>query len=162
MNKLSLFIISLIFITMITPVSYAAYSPHDIVITEKYIYATAKPSGVSYLPYTYTTRVFYNQHPITGAWGGFQYVGKGYEGDWTWRDPGRYYDQDFCMISGKEKISGSSISLKPYDGVINGLVVKDGYFTGERTPNTGNDVVKDKSVLTVRSLFSVSWVVLIL
>lgn len=121
------------------PLSFAAY-PHayNVVVTKDYVMSTALPSSShGNAPYKYATRVFENFNPVTGKWGGLNFVRKSYEGQWTYTIKDTHYGMDFCMVTGYEKLYGSKVHLVPYNGVINGKIVKNGYFTGKTAETEG-------------------------
>lgn len=59
-------------------------------------------------------------------------------------------DMDFCMVHGKSH-DHRGVYLIPYNGVVDGVVVSDGYFTNERI----NSVVADNATceLSRKDLF---------
>ena len=117
---------------------------YNVVVTPTYVMATAKPSCDLATDYSYHTRVFYNYNPATDDWGVLEFQEGPYygyndglspEGLWRAADTG----MDFCCVYGKSH-DNRDVFLIPYNGVINGKIVKNGYFTGQTdiTQNTQN------------------------
>ena len=116
--------------------SASSVGAYNVVVTPTYVIATAKPSCDLATDYNYHTRVFYNLNPATGNWGVLYFQEGPYygpndgtcpEGCWVARDT----DMDFCCVYGKSH-DWRDVFLIPYNGVINGKIVKDGYFTGQK------------------------------
>lgn len=104
---------------------------YNVKITSKYVMATGKGTCSLDTNYRYHTRVFYNYDPSSHSWGvlGFE------EGSASWTCPeGMWYsrvtDVDYCLVHGKSHDS-RGYYLRPYNGVINGKQVVNGYFTGK-------------------------------
>jgi hypothetical protein len=126
----------MVLLTMaLTPVSMAHdVGAYNVEITHKYVMATAKCSCSLSTDYKHHTRVFYNYDPISHHYGVLAFE----EGSSTWTSPeGMWYstvtDMDFCLVHGKSH-DGRGVYLVPFDGVINGYNVVDGYFTGKFKP----------------------------
>ena len=62
-------------------------------------------------------------------------------------------DMDFCLVHGKSH-DNRGIYLIPYNGIINGKEVKNGYFTGKNTTIRKNLTVEpvDKKQLILLKL----------
>ena len=118
--------------------------------------ATAKPSCDLATDYNYHTRVFYNLNPVTGNWGVLYFEEGPYygpnrgtcpEGCWVAGDT----DMDFCCVYGKSH-DWRDVFLIPYNGVINGKIVKNGYFTGKTIPkNTTQNVNQNSNIPKVHA-----------
>ena len=116
--------------------SPAAVSAHgigayNVKITSKYVMATAKCSCSLNVNYNYHARVFYNYDPSSHTYGTLAFE----EGPASWTSPeGMWYstvtDMDFCLVHGKSH-DYRGIYLIPYNGIINGKEIKNGYFTGK-------------------------------
>lgn len=111
---------------------------YNVVITPKYVYATGKNSCAIKCDYKYHTRVFYNYNPRTKRWGTLKFE----QGPAPRTSPeGMWYDSitdmDFCLVHGKSHDS-RNVYLKPYNGVINGVNVVNGYFTTKVVTHTTN------------------------
>ena len=113
--------------------------------------ATAKCSCSLSTDYHYHTRVFKNYDPISHRHGVLRFE----EGSASYTSPeGMWYstvtDMDFCMVHGKSH-DHRGVYLIPYNGVVDGVVVSDGYFTNERI----NSVVADNATceLSRKDLF---------
>lgn len=109
--------------------------------------ATGKGSCSLDTNYNYHTRVFYNYDPSSGTWGALHFE----EGPASWTSPeGMWYssvtDMDFCLVHGKSHDS-RGVYLRPYNGVINGKIVKNGYFTGQTvsTQNTTQNATQNST-----------------
>ena len=81
------------------------------------------------------TRIFYNLNPATGNHGVLYFEEGPYpytspEGMWVAGDT----DMDFCLVHGKSH-DNRGVYLIPYNGVVNGYIVKNGYFTKEKVQN---------------------------
>jgi len=118
-----------------TKVSISKVGATNVVVTSKYVYATAKCSCSLYTDYNYHTRVFYNYNPRTGHWGVLKFEQgpapkTSPEGLWVAADT----DMDFCLVHGKSHDS-RNVYLTPYNGVINGINVVNGYFTTAVKPD---------------------------
>lgn len=117
--------------------------------------ATAKHSCSICSDYKYHTRVFYNWDPSSNTYGTLAFE----EGPVSWTSPeGMWYstvtDVDYCLVHGKSHDS-RGFYLIPYEGVINGKVVKNGYFTGEsviRENRTTQNQTVDKRTLFLEQL----------
>lgn len=140
------------------PLGFASYpQAYDVKVTKDYVMATALPSANQvYVPYKYTTRIFENFNPITGKEGGLSFVKKSCEGQWTYTIRDRHYGMDFCMVTGYEKLPGSKVHLVPYNGVINGKTVKNGYFTKETMKTTITSTKITKTTQTTKSTSTVT------
>jgi hypothetical protein len=85
--------------------------------------------------YSYHTRVFYNYDPSSHHWGVMHFE----EGPASWTCPeGMWYsgitDMDFCLVHGKSH-DHRGVYLYPYNGVVNGWIVENGYLTSKvKTP----------------------------
>ncbi len=129
-------------------VSAHGVGAYNVKVTPKYVIATAKPSCDLATNYNYHTRVFYNYNPATGNWGVLYFEEGPYygpndgtcpEGCWVAGDT----DMDFCCVYGKSH-DWRDVFLIPYNGVINGKIVKNGYFTGQSVPkNTTQKVTQN-------------------
>jgi hypothetical protein len=101
---------------------------YNVVVTSGYVYATGRCTCCMYTDYNYHTRVFENCNPATGHWGVLKFEqGSGKnnpEGMWVATDT----DMDFCLVHGKSH-DNRGVYLVPYNGVINGINVANGYFT---------------------------------
>jgi len=62
-------------------------------------------------------------------------------------------DTDFCLVHGKSH-DNMGIYLIPYNGVINGKEVKNGYFTGKNATTSKMEIVQpvDKKQLILLRL----------
>lgn len=113
----------------VSTVSKCGVGAYNVVVTSKYVYATGRCSCSLYTNYNYCTRVFYNYNPATHHWG-VLYFEEGPasltspEGLWVAGDT----DMDFCLVHGKSH-DCRGVYLVPYNGVINGKKVVNGYFT---------------------------------
>ena len=105
---------------------------YNVVVTPKYVMATAKPSCSLATDYKYHTRAFYNYNPATGNWGVLKFEegpyygyndGSSPEGLWRATDT----DMDFCLVHGKSH-DDRNVYLIPYNGKIKGKKVVNGYF----------------------------------
>ena len=104
---------------------------YNIKITKNYVMATAKCSCSLSEDYNHHTKVFYNYDPSSGEYGVLAFE----EGPSSWTSPeGMWYstvtDVDYCLVHGKSH-DNQGFYLTPYNGVINGKEVKNGYFTGK-------------------------------
>lgn len=143
-------LLALCSIAVLLIMSPAAVSAHgigayNVKITSKYVMATGKCSCSLGANYNYHTRVFYNYDPLSHTRGTLAFE----EGPSSWTSPeGMWYstvtDMDFCLVHGKSH-DNRGIYLIPYNGVINGKIVKDGYFTGKTAPvqNTSQNVTNN-------------------
>ncbi|MEL7671199.1 hypothetical protein [Methanobacterium sp.] len=119
---------------IISPAAVSAHGigAYNVKITSKYVMATGKCSCSLASNYNYHTRVFYNYDPSSHTRGTLSFE----EGPSSWTSPeGMWYstvtDMDFCLVHGKSH-DYRGFYLIPYDGVINGKEVKNGYFTGKK------------------------------
>ena len=118
---------------IMSPVAVSAHGigAYNVKITSKYVMATAKCSCSLGANYNYHTRVFYNYDPSSHTYGTLAFE----EGPASWTSPeGMWYstvtDMDFCLVHGKSH-DNRGVYLIPYNGIINGKEVKNGYFTGK-------------------------------
>ena len=118
---------------IMSPVAVSAQGvgAYNVKITSKYVMATAKCSCSLTANYNYHTRVFYNYDPSSHTYGTLAFE----EGPASWTSPeGMWYstvtDMDFCLVHGKSH-DYRGVYLIPYNGIINGKEVKNGYFTGK-------------------------------
>ena len=121
---------------LVSTVSKSSVGAYNVVVTSKYVYATGKCSCCLYTNYNYHTRVFYNYNPATHHWGvlSFEQGPAGFtspEGLWVADDT----DMDFCLVHGKSH-DYRGVYLVPYNGVVNGKKVVNGYFTGTVVTNS--------------------------
>ena len=128
---LALFSIATLLIMSPVAVSAHGVGAYNVKITSKYVMATAKCSCSLTANYNYHTRVFYNYDPSSHTYGTLAFE----EGPASWTSPeGMWYstvtDMDFCLVHGKSH-DYRGVYLIPYNGVINGKEVKNGYFTGK-------------------------------
>ena len=128
---LALFSIATLLIMSPAAVSAHGIGAYNVKVTSKYVMATAKCSCSLTANYNYHTRVFYNYDPLSHTWGTLAFE----EGPASWTSPeGMWYstvtDMDFCLVHGKSH-DHRGVYLIPYNGVINGKEVKNGYFTGK-------------------------------
>jgi len=112
-----------------TKVSRSNVGAKNVVVTSEYVYATARCSCSLYTDYNYHTRVFCNYNPRTNHWGVLKFEQgpapkTSPEGLWVATDT----DMDFCLVHGRSHDS-RNVYLTPYNGVINGINVVNGYFT---------------------------------
>ncbi|HML04242.1 MAG TPA: hypothetical protein VK426_00570 [Methanobacterium sp.] len=123
----------------VSAASTSSVGAYNVVITSEYVYATGRCSCSLYTDYGYHTMVFYNYNPSTNRWGVLNFE----QGPAPKTSPeGMWYDtitdMDFCLVHGKSH-DNRNVFLKPYNGVINGYKVVNGYFTNEVvTPVTDN------------------------
>lgn len=120
----------------VATVSKCGVGAYNVVVTNKYVYATGRCSCSLYKNYKYHTRVFYNYNPATHHWGVLSFEQgpaqlTSPEGMWVAKDT----DMDFCLVHGKSH-DNRGVYLVPYNGVINGKKVKNGYFTSIAVPTT--------------------------
>lgn len=113
----------------VSAVSKCGVGAYNVVVTSKYVYATGRCSCSLYSDYKYHTRVFYNYNPAKRHWGvlSFEQGPAGLtspEGLWVASDT----DMDFCLVHGKSH-DKRGVYLVPYNGVIGGKKVVNGYFT---------------------------------
>lgn len=118
---------------------------YNVVVTSKYVYATGRCSCSLYKDYKYHTRVFYNYNPATRHWGvlSFEEGPAGLtspEGLWVAKDT----DMDFCLVHGKSH-DCRGVYLVPYNGVINGKKVVNGYFTNITVKTTTKNTSSTKT-----------------
>lgn len=152
--SMTLALFSIVALLIMTPVAVSAHGTgaYNVKITSKYVMATGKNSCSIPDDYGYHTRVFYNYDPSSYTWGTLAFE----EGPASWTSPeGMWYstvtDVDYCLVHGKSHDS-LGFYLIPYNGVINGKEVKNGYFTGKKviprsttqnvTQNTDSNVPK--------------------
>jgi hypothetical protein len=95
--------------------------------------STAKCSCSLSSDYNHHTRVFYNYDPSSHKYGVLAFE----EGPASWTSPeGMWFstvtDVDFCLVHGKSH-DNRGYYLIPYNGVVNGYVIKNGYFTTKVT-----------------------------
>ncbi|MGB9979047.1 hypothetical protein [Methanobacterium sp.] len=151
---LALFSIAALLIMSPAAVSAHGIGAYNVKITSKYVMATAKCSCSLTANYNYHTRVFYNYDPSSRTYGTLAFE----EGPASWTSPeGMWYstvtDMDFCLVHGKSH-DHRGFYLIPYNGVINGKEVKNGYFTGKIIPqNTTQKVTQntDPNIPKVRA-----------
>ena len=148
-TKFALLLIVVLLIMSPVAVSGHAVGAYNVKITSKYVMATGKNRCSISDDYNYHTRVFYNYDPSSHTWGTISFE----EGPASWTSPeGMWYstvtDVDYCLVHGKSH-DNRGFYLIPYNGVINGKEVKNGYFTGKTIPqnttqnstqNTNQDV----------------------
>ncbi len=107
--------------------SVSSVGAYNVIITPKYVYATAKCSCSLYTDYKYHTRVFENYDPSSSRWGVLKFeIGSGKnnpEGMWY----SSVTDMDWCLVHGKSH-DGRGVYLTPYKGTINGKKIVNGYF----------------------------------
>ncbi len=144
---LALFSIVMLLITGPAAVSAHGIGAYNVKVTSKYVMATAKCSCSLSANYNYHTRVFYNYDPSSHTWGTLAFE----EGPAFWTSPeGMWYstvtDMDFCLVHGKSH-DHRGFYLIPYNGVINGKEVKNGYFTGKTVvlQNKNQNVTQNKN-----------------
>lgn len=131
---------------IMSPVAVSAHGvgAYNVKITSKYVMATGKGSCSLDTNYNYHTRVFYNYDPSSHTWGTLDFE----EGPASWTSPeGMWYstvtDVDYCLVHGKSH-DHRGFYLIPYNGAINGKIVKNGYFTGKTVPkNTTQNVTQN-------------------
>ena len=139
-------LLSIATLLIMNPVAVSAHGvgAYNVKITSKYVMATGKHSCSISDDYGYHTRVFYNYDPSSHTWGTLAFE----EGPASWTSPeGMWYstitDVDFCLVHGKSH-DNNGFYLIPYNGVINGEIVKNGYFTGKTVPqNTTQNVTQN-------------------
>lgn len=151
-TKCALLLIATLLIMSPAAVSAQSVGAYNVKVTSKYVMATGKCSCSLFTNYRYHTRVFYNYDPSSHTWGTLDFE----EGPSSWTSPeGMWYsvvtDVDYCLVHGKSH-DHRGFYLRPYNGVINGKIVKDGYFTGKKavshnttqnvTQNTNSDIPK--------------------
>lgn len=124
------------------PVTASENGAYNVHVTKKYVMATAKCSCDLSTDYNYHTRVFYNYDPSSNTWGTLAFEEGPYYGPNDGTSPeGLWYstitDMDFCCVHGKSH-DNRDVFLIPYNGVINGKIVKNGYFTGIKTNSTSS------------------------
>ena len=130
-TKLALFSIAVLLIMSPVAVSAHGIGAYNVKVTSNYVMATAKCSCSLSANYNYHTRVFYNYDPVSHTMGTLAFE----EGPASWTSPegmwkSRITDMDFCLVHGKSH-DYRGIYLIPYNGVIHGKEVKNGYFTGK-------------------------------
>ena len=102
-----------------------------------------------YTDYNYHTQVFYNYNPSTNRWGVLNFE----QGPAPKTSPeGMWYDtitdMDFCLVHGKSHDT-RNVFLTPYNGVINGINVVNGYFTDKAvTPTVDTTKTTDSTTGT--------------
>jgi hypothetical protein len=135
---LLLFIVALI--VMLPSANATSIGAYNVKITSKYVVATGKGSCSLDSDYQYHTRAFYNYNPSTGHHGVLNYEVGDYSGSDYTSPEGLWFasdnDMDFCLVHGKSHDSRGYF-LIPYNGVINGWIVKNGYFI-EKQPQVNN------------------------
>lgn len=103
----------------------------NVVITSEYVMATGRHSCAMKSDYNYHTRVFKNYNPSTTGGtlkfeqGDYYGYNKGSSPEGLWYDVNT--DMDFCLVHGMSHDS-KQVHLAPYNGVINGKKVVNGYF----------------------------------
>ena len=120
----------------VSTVSKCGVGAYSVATTSKYVYATGRCSCCLYKDYKYHTRIFYNYNPATHHWGVLSFEQgpaqlTSPEGMWVAGDT----DMDFCLVHGKSH-DHRGVYLVPYNGVINGKKVINGYFTNIAVPST--------------------------
>ncbi len=142
-------LLSIAALLIMSPVAVSAHGvgAYNVKITSKYVMATGKHSCSIGDDYGYHTRVFYNYDPSSHTWGTLDFE----EGPASWTSPeGMWYstvtDADYCLVHGKSHDS-RGYYLIPYNGVINGKIVKNGYFTGKTVPqnNINQNIAQNNS-----------------
>lgn len=104
----------------------------NVVVTKKYVMATGRHSCSMKDNYNYHTRVFYNYNPAAKTWGTLKFEQGAYYGPNRGTSPeGLWYDvntdMDFCLVHGMSHDT-RKVHLIPYNGIINGKKVVNGYF----------------------------------
>ncbi|HML06029.1 MAG TPA: hypothetical protein VK426_09670 [Methanobacterium sp.] len=123
---------------------------YNVKVTSEYVMATGVCSCSLCTNRYHHTRVFYNKDPLTGHKGVLYFE----QGPSSWTSPEGLWvagdtDMDFCLVHGKSHDS-RGVFLIPYNGVINGYVVKNGYFTKQKvstvntTQNTTSNVTQNQ------------------
>gem|GEM_PF-3286247 len=125
--------LSIAVLLIMSPVAVSGHSvgAYNVKVTSKYVMATGKGTCSLDTNYGYHTRVFYNYDPSSHRYGVLRFE----EGPASWTCPeGMWYstitDVDYCLVHGKSH-DHRGYYLIPYDGVINGKIVENGYFTGK-------------------------------
>jgi hypothetical protein len=104
----------------------------NVIVTSKYVIATGRHSCAMKSDYNYHTRLFVNENPSTGRQGVLKFEQGAYygpnkgtspEGLWVATDT----DMDFCLVHGMSHDS-RGVHLIPYNGIVNGKKVVNGYF----------------------------------
>ena len=108
---------------------------YKIKVTNEYVMATGVCSCSLCTNRYHHTRIFYNKNPSTGNKGVLHFE----QGSSSWTSPEGLWvasdtDMDFCLVHGKSH-DNRGIYLIPYNGVINGYIVKNGYFTKQKVQN---------------------------
>ncbi len=108
---------------------------YNVKVTSEYVMAKGVCSCSLCADRYHHTRVFYNKNPVTGHKGVLYFE----QGSISWTSPEGLWvagdtDMDFCLVHGKSH-DGRGVYLIPYNGVINGYIVKDGYFTKQKFQN---------------------------
>ena len=112
--------------------SASSVGAYNVVVTPKYVMATAKHSCAINDDYNYHTRVFENYNPATGHWGVLKFEEGQYYGYNCGSSPEGLQratdtDMDFCLVHGKSH-DNRGVYLIPYNGIVNGKKVVNGYF----------------------------------
>lgn len=113
-------------------VSAGSVGAKHVVVTSKYVMATGKHTCSTAGDYKYHTRVFYNYNPQMHTWGTLKFEQGTYYGSNHGTSPeGLWYDtktdMDWCLVHGKSH-DHRNVCLIPYNGIINGKKVVNGYF----------------------------------
>lgn len=119
-------------------------SASNVKITNDYVKVTAVCSCSLCEDREHHTPVFANYCPYCHSYGVLSY-----EEAHMWPE-GIWYctqcDADFCLVHGKEHKDPTKAYLTPYNGEIDGYMVKDGIITQEKAQN--NTEVQAKTVIT--------------
>lgn len=123
---------------------------YKVKVTKEYVMATGVCSCSLCTDRYHHTKVFYNKNPATGHKGVLYFE----QGSSSWTSPeglwaARDTDMDFCLVHGKSH-DHRGVYLIPYNGVIDGYIVKNGYFTKQKvqeiTINQNQTHVQAKTV----------------
>lgn len=110
-------------------------SAYNVKVTEKYVMATGVCSCNLMEDREHHTKIFYNINPETGNHGVIYFE----EGSIAWTSPEGLWvasdtDMDFCLFHGKSH-DNRRMYLIPYNGEVDGYIVKNGYLTNKKVQN---------------------------
>lgn len=117
----------------------------DVIITSLYVVACGRCTCSLCTDYNYHSRIFNNYNPATKRWGVLKFEQGPApktcpEGMWYATDT----DMDFCLVHGKSH-DHRNFYLVPYNGVVNGMNVVNGYYTTPVKPTPTPDTNNTKS-----------------
>ncbi|MGZ7117312.1 MAG: hypothetical protein ACXVHS_07685 [Methanobacterium sp.] len=123
-------------------------SAHNVKVTDDYVMGTGVCSCSLCEDRYHHKQVFENYCPYCHRYGVLNYeeASQWPEGIWYCTE----CDADFCLIHGKEHKDPTNAYLIPYNGVIDGFIVKDGYITNQK--------IQDSTEVQAQSMVSKEYV----